>query len=48
MGSSAKICCVADGSIDIYPRFAKTMEWDTAAADAILREAGGSIMQWKK
>jgi 3'(2'), 5'-bisphosphate nucleotidase len=47
MGSSAKMCCVADGSIDIYPRLGNTMEWDTAAADIIVREAGGSIMKWK-
>lgn len=46
MGSSAKMCCVADGSVDIYPRLGDTMEWDTAAADIIVREAGGSIQQW--
>lgn len=40
-GSSLKLCMVADGSADIYPRLAPTMEWDTAAADAIVREAGG-------
>lgn len=39
-GSSLKLCMVADGSADIYPRLAPTMEWDTAAADAIVREAG--------
>ena len=38
-GSSLKLCMVADGSADIYPRLAPTMEWDTAAADAIVRES---------
>lgn len=42
-GSSLKICLVADGSADCYPRLAPTMEWDTAAADAILRAAGGTM-----
>ncbi|EEQ63075.1 3'(2'),5'-bisphosphate nucleotidase [Helicobacter pullorum MIT 98-5489] len=40
MGSSLKLCLVASGEADIYPRLAPTMEWDTAAADAIVREAG--------
>ena len=39
-GSSLKLCMVANGEADIYPRLAPTMEWDTAAADAIVREAG--------
>jgi len=39
-GSSLKLCMVATGEADIYPRLAPTMEWDTAAADAIAREAG--------
>lgn len=39
-GSSLKICSVAEGSADIYPRFAPTMEWDTAAGHAIARAAG--------
>ncbi|MDH6356565.1 3'(2'),5'-bisphosphate nucleotidase CysQ [Parabacteroides sp. PF5-9] len=39
-GSSLKICLVAEGSADIYPRFAPTMEWDTAAGHAIARAAG--------
>ncbi len=39
-GSSLKLCMVAEGSADIYPRMAPTMEWDTAAADAIVRESG--------
>jgi 3'(2'), 5'-bisphosphate nucleotidase len=39
-GSSLKLCMVASGEADIYPRLAPTMEWDTAAADAIVRESG--------
>lgn len=46
MGSSAKMCFVADGSIDVYPRLSPTMEWDTAAADIIIKEAGGFVLQW--
>ncbi len=42
-GSSLKICLVAEGAADVYPRFAPTMEWDTAAGDAILRAAGGLL-----
>ncbi len=44
-GSSLKICLVAEGSADIYPRYAPTMEWDTAAGDAILRSTGGVIVR---
>jgi 3'(2'), 5'-bisphosphate nucleotidase len=44
MGSSLKICLVAEGKADIYPRFAPTSEWDTAAAHAVLRAAGGEIV----
>ena len=40
-GSSVKFCLVAAGEADFYPRFSPTMEWDTAAGDAILRAAGG-------
>ena len=39
-GSSLKLCMVAEGEADIYPRMGPTMEWDTAAADAVVREAG--------
>lgn len=39
-GSSIKLCLVAEGTADAYPRFAPTMEWDTAAADAVVRAAG--------
>jgi 3'(2'), 5'-bisphosphate nucleotidase len=42
-GSSLKFCLVAEGSADVYPRFGPTMEWDTAAGDAVLRAAGGSV-----
>jgi 3'(2'), 5'-bisphosphate nucleotidase len=42
VGSSLKFCLVAEGSADVYPRFGRTMEWDTAAGDAVLRAAGGS------
>jgi 3'(2'), 5'-bisphosphate nucleotidase len=44
IGSSLKFCAVADGSADIYPRFGATMEWDTAAGDAVLRAAGGIVL----
>ena len=43
MGSSLKICLVAEGVADIYPRFAPTMEWDTAAGHAIAKAAGKEI-----
>ena len=42
-GSSLKICVIAGGKADIYPRFGPTCEWDTAAADAVLRAAGGVL-----
>lgn len=44
-GSSIKICLVAEGKADVYPRFAPTMEWDTAAGHAIARAAGKEIYQ---
>lgn len=44
MGSSLKICLVAEGKADIYPRLGPTCEWDTAAAHAILSAAGGQLM----
>lgn len=43
-GSSLKICLVAEGKADIYPRHAPTMEWDTAAGDAIARAAGCEVV----
>jgi 3'(2'), 5'-bisphosphate nucleotidase len=42
-GSSLKFCLVAAGEADLYPRLGRTMEWDTAAGDAILRAAGGRV-----
>lgn len=47
MGSSLKICLVAEGVADVYPRFAPTMEWDTAAGHAIASAAGKSILDYK-
>ena len=44
-GSSLKLCLIAEGNADVYPRFAPTMEWDTAAGDAIIRAAGGHVFQ---
>jgi len=44
MGSSIKICLVADGSAHFYPRFGPTMEWDTGAAHAVVKYAGGNII----
>jgi 3'(2'), 5'-bisphosphate nucleotidase len=45
-GSSLKLCMVAEGSADIYPRIAPTMEWDTGAADAVVRAAGGKVFRF--
>ncbi len=45
-GSSLKLVMVAEGSADIYPRLAPTMEWDTAAADAVVRESGKMTYQY--
>lgn len=44
-GSSLKLCLVAEGTADAYPRFAPTMEWDTAAGDAVVRAAGKMCYQ---
>jgi 3'(2'), 5'-bisphosphate nucleotidase len=43
-GSSLKICMVADGRADLYPRLAPTCEWDIGAGDAVLRAAGGRLL----
>jgi 3'(2'), 5'-bisphosphate nucleotidase len=43
MGSALKFCRVAEGTADLYPRFGRTMEWDTAAAHALLEAAGGTL-----
>ena len=42
-GSSLKLCLIAEGEADIYPRFAPTMEWDTAAGHAIIKAAGKEV-----
>jgi 3'(2'), 5'-bisphosphate nucleotidase len=43
-GSSLKFCRVAEGKADLYPRFGRTMEWDTCAPQAVLEAAGGSVL----
>lgn len=43
-GSSLKLCIVAEGKADVYPRFGPTMEWDTAAGQAIVEQADGSVI----
>jgi 3'(2'), 5'-bisphosphate nucleotidase len=45
-GSSIKLCLVAEGSADVYPRFAPTMEWDTAAGQAICEGAGKKVIDY--
>jgi 3'(2'), 5'-bisphosphate nucleotidase len=45
-GSSLKLCLVAEGRADIYPRTGPTMEWDTAAGQAIVENAGGKVFQY--
>ncbi len=44
MGSSLKFCVVAEGDADLYPRLGPTSEWDTAAAQAVVEQAGGSVV----
>ncbi len=44
VGSSLKFCYVAEGSADVYPRFGPTSEWDTAAAQAVVEQAGGQVL----
>ncbi len=46
MGSSLKFMLLAEGKADIYPRYAPTMEWDTAAGHAILLAAGGKVLRF--
>ena len=43
VGSSIKTCLVAEGRADVYPGFSQTSEWDTAAAQCVLEEAGGRV-----
>lgn len=45
-GSSLKFCLLATGEADLYPRLGRTMEWDTAAGDAVLRGAGGQVVRF--
>jgi len=45
MGSSLKFCVVAEGRADIYPRLGPTSEWDTAAAQAVVEQAGGAVVE---
>ena len=45
MGSSLKFCKVAEGAADIYPRLGPTSEWDTAAAQAVVEQAGGRVIK---
>ncbi len=47
IGSSLKLCMVAEGAADVYPRFAPTMEWDTAAAHAVVLGAGKRVLEWR-
>lgn len=44
LGSSLKLCLIAEGAADLYPRLAPTCEWDTAAAQAIVEAAGGAVL----
>lgn len=46
MGSSLKLCLVAEGRADLYPRLGPTSEWDTAAAHAVVSAAGGRVLSW--
>ena len=46
-GSSLKFCLLATGEADLYPRLGRTMEWDTAAGDALLRVAGGKVLDFE-
>lgn len=45
IGSSLKLCLIAEGKADVYPRFAPTMEWDTAAGQAIVEQSGGKVVE---
>ena len=46
MGSSLKLCCIAEGKADIYPRLGPTSEWDIGAAQCIVEEAGGNVLEY--
>jgi len=45
MGSSLKLCLVAEGAADLYPRLGLTSEWDTAASQAVVEAAGGYVLR---
>ena len=45
VGSSLKICLVAEGLADVYPRLGPTCEWDTAAGQCVLEQAGGQVVK---
>ncbi|NKC31795.1 3'(2'),5'-bisphosphate nucleotidase CysQ [Falsiroseomonas selenitidurans] len=47
LGSAEKLCRVAEGAADLYPSRGPTMEWDTAAPEAVLRAAGGAMADWE-
>lgn len=47
IGSAEKFCRLAEGTADLYPRFGTTMEWDTAAPEAVLLAAGGTVATWE-
>jgi len=47
MGSSIKMCLIAEGAADIYPRLGPTSEWDTAASQCIIEEAGGALIDYQ-
>lgn len=47
VGSSLKLCLVAEGSANIYPRFGPTMEWDTGAAQAVVMESGRKVLNFE-
>ena len=47
IGSSIKLCLVAEGKADLYPRFGLTSEWDTAAAHAVVNSAGGEVINYE-
>ena len=44
VGSSLKLCILAEGEADLYPRLGPTSEWDTAAAQCVLEQAGGAVL----
>ena len=46
MGSSLKLCCIAEGKADIYPRLGPTSEWDIGAAQCVVEEAGGTVLEF--